>query len=560
MPTVQYKNLRKKFQTGLTFLKIVPLSVLSLFACSSPMEKKEPEKPNIVLILADDMGYSDIGCYGGEINTPNLDQLALEGIRFSQFYNAARCCPTRASLLTGLYPHETGFGFMDGNLGVPGYEGYLNDKCMTIAEVLKTANYETMMTGKWHLGDEPSHQPIQRGFDRFYGTLMGAGSYFDPASLMVDNTPVEANSPGYYYTDAISDTAVSFIQTHTERKTENPFFLYVSYTAPHWPLHAPEEAIEKYKGVYSKGWDSIRSERYERMVEMGLIKPDWKLSPGDSSIVAWDDEEHKKWRERSMEVYAAQVEIMDQGIGRIVSVLEKSGELENTLILFLSDNGGCAVELKNTDWLAKSGALPAQAPDGSPMRPNSNPAIMPGAADTYAAYGLPWANVSNTPFRRYKSETHEGGTATPFIAYWPSAIKKKNIIVDRPAHIVDVMSTCIEAAGINYPEFYREEKLNPLQGISLLPIFKGNEQPSHEILFWEHVGRKAVMQGKWKLVSLNRVDWELYDLEKDRTELNDLSEKYPEKVRELEKMYLEWAEQYGVLPYEEFVKARQRSN
>ena len=551
----------KQHMKKIAFLRksgIYSLCWIYFFLVAGQADGQTQVRPNIVIILADDMGYSDIGCYGGEIKTPNLDNMAANGIRFSQFYNAARCCPTRASLLTGLYPHETGFGFMDGNMGFPGYEGYLNDHCLTIAEVLKLGGYETMMSGKWHLGHKISHQPHDRGFDRFYGTLLGACSYFDPASLMKDSTPIKAGSPGYYYTDAISDTAVQFIKGHMAGNAEDPFFLYVAYTAPHWPLHAPEEIIQKYNGFYSKGWESIRSERYKRMIEMGLIDSSWQLSPSENGIVSWENEEHKHWRERCMQVYAAQVDAMDQGIGRIVAAIENAGQQENTLIFFLSDNGGCSNDMKDTGWLVKNGLLPEKAPDGRPMRPNSDPSIMPGDADTYAAYGLPWANASNTPFRKYKTFAHEGGIATPLIAHW-HGVTKKSAIIQQPAHIIDIMATCLDVAGVEYPQIYKGKQLKPLEGKSLIPLFRMEGQPIHDALYWEHIGKRAVRQGKWKLVSTNDGVWELYDLEKDRTELHDLSNDLPEKVQELEESYQNWAKKCGVQPYEVFIRARNRT-
>ena len=528
------------------------MAMCLVLACQ--LKEIKTDKPNIILILADDMGYSDIGCYGGEIQTPVLDGLAEKGIRFSQFYNAARCCPTRASLLTGLYQVETGIGWMVGNLGYPGYEGYLNQQCVTIAEALKRGGYRTYMTGKWHLGEEEFSRPITRGFDKFYGTLNGAGSYFNPESLMNDETPVSVESPEYYYTDAISDTAVQFIRKHNQEMEHDPFFMYVAYTAPHWPLHAPEKEIKRYDGVYENGWDDIREARYQRMIAMGLIDPEWDMTPRDNGVVPWEDEGNKEWRERSMQVYAAQIDIMDQGIGRIVDELKRSKQLDNTLIMFLSDNGGCSNELINPKWMK----LPDTAINGKPMKKGSNPSIMPGAPETYAAYGLPWANTSNTPFREYKIWTHEGGIATPFIAHFPKAIKSTNTIVHQPAHIIDVMATCLDVTGVAYPDSLDGNMIRPMRGKSLLPVFQGSELPVHneDILFWEHTGKRAARKGKWKIVSLSGKDWELYDMEKDRTELNDLSQDFPEKLQELANAYDQWAEENGVLSYEEWYEAR----
>lgn len=537
----------KRYFMGLLFITLIIL----LGSCN-----EKNQKPNIVLIMADDMGFSDIGCYGGEIETPTLDSLAKNGIRFSQFYNAARCCPTRASLLTGLYPVETGIGWMVGNLGYPGYEGFLNERCVTIAEALKEGGYQTYMSGKWHLGEQEFSQPITRGFDKFYGTLNGAGSYFNPKTLMNNQTPVLANNPGYYYTDAISDSAAQFIRDHLQHNKKNPFFLYVSYTAPHWPLHAPEEMIQKYDGVYDKGWDAIRQARYKRLVELGIINSEWEITPRDSDVRSWEKEENKNWRARCMQVYAAQIDIMDQGIGRIVNELKHSNQLDNTLIIFLSDNGGCSNELKSPGWLNLGDTIF----NGKPMQAGSDPSIMPGGPDTYASYGLPWANVSNTPFREYKIWTHEGGIATPFIAHFPKKINKTNTIVHQPAHIIDIMATFLDLADMNYPEMYNGNQIKPTKGKSLLPVFKGNNETIHnDFLFWEHTGKRAARKGKWKIVSLAGKDWELYNMEIDRTELNDLSLENPGILQELESAYDHWANNNGVLTYEEWLKARNRA-
>ena len=520
-------------------------------------EKENFKKPNIILIMADDMGYSDIGSYGAEIHTPNLDELAANGVRFSQFYNAARCCPSRASLLTGLYPVETGIGWMVGNLDYPGYEGYLNKQCVTIAEVLKAGGYKTYMTGKWHLGEQEFSQPLTRGFDEFFGTLDGAGSYFEPTTLTRNTTSIPVDTTGFYYTEAISDQADSYINKHFKNTTEDPMFMYVAYTAPHWPLHAPEADIKEYEGMYAKGWDSIREQRYERQLKMGLINNSWEMTPRDNKVDSWETAENKEWRERSMEVYAAQISIMDRGIGSIMKTLEKNGQLDNTLILFLSDNGGCSNELYNTSWMD----IPEVAINGKPMKANSNPGVMPGSADTYAAYGLPWANVSNTPFREYKIFTHEGGIATPFIAYYPNTIKEKNRIVHQPAHIIDVMATCLDVAGLQYPSEYNKSKISPLRGKSLMPVLKGSNAPVHkDILFWEHTGKRAARKGNWKIVSFSGKDWELYNMENDRTELHNVSAQNPDVLLELTAAYDAWAKETGVLPYEEWKEARNIKN
>jgi arylsulfatase len=380
-------------------------------------------KPNIVLILNDDMGYSDIGCYGGEIDTPNLDRLAANGLRFSQFYNTARCSPSRASLLTGLHPHQTGIGVLTYDFGPEGYSGDLSPRCVTIPEALKTSDYKTYMSGKWHVASnlvQPTASwPLQRGFDEFFGTIIGAGSFYDPNTLTRGNDNVEHEAKeddAFFYTDAISDQAVRYILDHQQRDAGTPFFEYVAYTAPHWPLHAHDSDIARYRGRFDKGWDALREERLQRLVASGLLDKAWHLTERDPTQPAWTHAEHRQWLLRCMEVYAAQIDRMDQGIGRIVDALEKTGQLDNTLIIFLSDNGACAEdipegvtvdELVNKLMIAKS-----HTRTGAPVQFGNNPARMPGPEDTYQSYGTAWANLSNTPFRLYKHWIHEGGIAT----------------------------------------------------------------------------------------------------------------------------------------------------
>jgi len=524
------------------------------------------QRPNIVLIMADDMGYSDIGCYGGEIHTPNLDALAAGGIRFTQFYNTARCCPTRASLMTGLYPHQTGVGHMMEDKGYDAYRGELNNRCVTIAEVLKQAGYSTYMAGKWHVTksikpDGDKHNwPCQRGFDRFFGTIHGAGSYYDPSSLTRDNTQVPPDGEDFYYTDAISDNAIKFVREHD---SDNPFFMYVAFTAPHWPMHALPRDVDKYKGRYDAGWDALRAERHKRMTEMGIVEKKWKITPRDSSVPPWEKAQDKEWYQRRMEVYAAMVDRLDQGVGRIVSELKKTDRFENTLILFLADNGGCAEEYGSAGPVKPDPSEPAVLKpmgkdelqtrmqpvvtrDGRPVRTGHG--VMPGPADTYIAYGKPWANASNTPFRLYKHWVHEGGISTPLIAHWPAHIKARGKLRHQPGHLIDVMATCVDVAQAKYPTEYKGHKITPMEGRSLLPAFD-NKSIEREAIYWEHEGNRAVRQGKWKLVSRHPGGWELYDLEADRTELTNLAEKYPEKVEQLKAMYESWAARCGVQPW-----------
>ncbi|MCC2671305.1 MAG: sulfatase [Armatimonadetes bacterium] len=529
-----------------------------------------PSRPNIVVIMADDMGYSDLGCYGGEIRTPNLDRLASGGLRFTQFYNAARCCPTRASLLTGLYPHQAGVGHMvDTPKPAPGYRGDLNRSSVTLAEVLKSSGYHTLMTGKWHvtpLNDSKANWPVQRGFERYYGTIHGAGSYFAPVSLTDGNTPIRATGD-FYYTDEVSEHAESWVKEYAPKT--DPFFMYVAYTAPHWPLHARESDVERYRGVYDQGWDALREQRRKRQVELGIVDPKWPLTPRDPLVPEWRSEMNKEWQARRMAVYAAQVDRMDRGIGRIMEALRKSGELDNTLVLFLADNGGCAEEV-GPRWAGAH--IPDATRDGRPVRKGNDRLISPGPEDTYCSYGLPWANASNTPFRLYKHWVHEGGISTPLIAHWPAGIargasalaappgaqtttlrgSRQGLLTDEPGHLVDLMSTVVAAAGAQYPAAFEGQPITPMEGKSLLPAFRGNSL-GPRVLYWEHEGNRAVRRGNWKLVSKYnpRVSqgWELYDLSADRTEMNNLAAQQPALVRELEALYDAWAARCGVLPW-----------
>ena len=488
--------------------------------------------------MADDMGFSDLGCYGSEIHTPNIDRLAAEGLRFTQFYNAARCCPTRASLLTGLYPHQAGVGGMTdprGDVNPPGpYQGYLNDNCVTIAEVLKAAGYTTLMAGKWHVGETRPHWPVDRGFDRYYGLISGAANYFDirktkfPHTVRrfaVDGKPYVPPAENFYITDAFTDNAVNFLDQYGRH--DKPFFLYLAYTAPHWPLHALPADIAKYKGRYLKGWDELRRERYRRMIKMGIIDPQWELSPRDTGAVPWDSVKDKELMDLKMAVYAAQIERMDYGIGKILAKLRQLGKEQNTLVMFLSDNGGCH----------ETGPL------GFDQRKNGLP---PGGVDSYMSYGQSWANASNTPFRLFKKYTHEGGIATPFIARWPAVIKQKGALTNQVGHVIDIMATCADVAAAGYPKRFKGKAVIPLEGKSLFDIFAGKTRQPHEYLYWEHRKHQAVRHGHWKLVAKKPGNWELYNLKEDRTELNNLADKYPEITRHLQVKYRQWADRVGV--------------
>ncbi|MFM7056401.1 MAG: arylsulfatase [Planctomycetota bacterium] len=546
------------------FCFVVALLSLSA-ACAAP------PRPGIVVILSDDMGFSDIGCYGGEISTPVLDGLAAGGVRFQSFYNTARCCPTRASLLTGLYPHQAGIGHMMDDRKLPGYQGNLKASTRTIAELLKPAGYHSYAVGKWHVTRHadaagPKHNwPLQRGFDHFYGTIHGAGSFFDPSSLVRDNTMIspfadpQYTPETYYYTDAIADHAVRFLQQHSEQHADAPFFLYVAFTAAHWPMHALPEDIRKYAGRYDAGYEPIRQARFDRAASLGLIAPRQPMSPG---AVDWSDVEDKRWEAAGMEVYAAMVDRMDQNIGKLTAELERQGRLQNTLILYLQDNGGCAEPMGRSGTpnhpdidrpaqptlpplppaaFAASGSVPAQTRDGFPVRMGRR--VMPGPADTYVAYGRGWANVSNTPFREYKHWVHEGGISTPLVAHWPAGQLAAGSITPTPGHLIDIAATCCELAGATVPE-----DQPPLAGISLLPILRGQPQ-QRDALYWEHEGNRAVRAGEWKLVARHRGPWELYRIDNDRVEAVDLAQQHPDVVQRLTELYEAWAKRNLVEPW-----------
>ena len=523
-----------------------------------------PNPPNILLVMNDDMGYSDIGCYGGEVRTPNLDRLAAHGIRFTQFYNTARCCPTRASILTGLHPHQVGVGWMTMmDLDEDGYRGDLNDTCVTIGEALKGAGYATCMSGKWHVSrhvapDGPRHSwPCQRGFDRYFGILGGASNYWQPRTLTRDNDPVDmASLPGdFFLTDAISDQAADYIREHAATHGDAPFFLYTAYTAPHWPLHAHEDDIRRYRGRFAAGWDRLREERLQRMRAMGILDASWPLTERDPTQPPWDETPDQAWQQRRMEVYAAQIDRMDQGIGRIVAALEETDRIDNTLILFLADNGACAEE-----FAAEVRPLPptyaagtTHTRDGRTVLRGNDPTVMPGPEDTYQSYGVPWANLSNTPFREYKHWVHEGGIATPLIAHWPSVIDDGGALRHHPGQLTDIMATCLDVAGADYPTRFNGHDIAPLEGTSLAPIF--HDQPNHkDALIWEHEGNKAVRRGPWKLVCKYPGEWELYDIVANRTETHDLAERHPEIVGELGAIHDAWAERCGVKSWEHMLE------
>lgn len=520
--------------------RLAAICIAAVFSLLGGTAEAAPAQPNIVLIMADDMGYSDLGCYGSEIATPNLDRLAGAGLRFSQFYNAGRCCPTRAALLTGQYSHQAGLGYMTADRGVPSYQGNLRDSCVTLAEVLRSAGYTTLMTGKWHVANRRDTWPNQRGFDRYYGTPTGGGVYFKENLLttrrgtpfLLDGENVDIPDD-WYVTDAFTDYAVQFVKEAA--KQERPFFLYVAHIAPHFPLQAKRADIDKYRGRYDIGWDALRERRYQRLIEQGLIKPSWKLSDRSPDAPSWDSltPEQRADMALRMAVYAAQVDCLDQNVGRLVDTLKETGRFDNTLILFLSDNGCSAEEIH-------SPGMPGRGVDE------------PGS---YLSAGLPWANAANTPFRMYKFFAHEGGISTPLIVHWPAGIKQPGRIVHEPCHVIDVMPTFLSVAAASYPERSRGTDVLPPEGVSLTPAFDDKSIRRDVPLCWEHEENRAVRFGKWKLVAKRGNPWELFDLEADRTETNDLAAAHPEKVSELTGLYESWAKRVGVLPWDE-VKQR----
>ncbi len=508
------------------------VSAAAIFSCTlfyaGTSPKEAAQRPNIIYIMADDMGYSDIGCYGGEVQTPHIDQLAANGIKLRNFYNNARCCPTRASLLTGQYPHTVGMGLMvtKANASVaPGhYQGYLNNSFPTIAETLQQAGYRTYMSGKWHVGEKEDYWPLKRGFQRYFGLISGASSYYeiipqekDVRRVVMDDTDFPIPDTGFYMTDAFTDHAVQFVNEHKQQHSNDPFFLYLAYTAPHFPLHAYEAEIAKYEKLYAEGWDTVRAKRYERMQESQLVNERYLLTARPNTITEWANVTDKKTWVRKMAVYAAMIDRMDQNIGRLISTLKKNGQYENTLILFISDNGGSS---ENVD-----------------RRNFNDPSKKIGEKGSYVSYDMPWANVSNTPFRKYKKFLHEGGIISPCIIQWPAQIKPREGYIDEPAYITDLLPTGLELAGI-VPK--------NLPGKSLSWCWTG-VKPAPRTYYWEHAGNRAIRKGNWKLVrDLEDADWELYDLSKDPVEINDLAAANPERVQEMIKEYQAWAIKNGV--------------
>ena len=517
-----------------------------------------PPKPNVILILVDDMGFSDLGVTGSEIGTPNIDGLARNGVLLSAMYNCARCCPTRASLLTGLYPHSAGVGHMGADLGTPAYQGFLRNDSVTIAEVLRAGGYSTLMAGKWHVGgdfmarevdswrvgevDHPT--PRQRGFDRFYGIVDGVTNFFSPHFMLEDESRVEMFPDDFYFTDAITDRAIGMVE---EAVTDDrPFFLYLAHAAPHWPLHAHREDIARYDGVYDKGWDAIRTARHEEMNGRGVLKSNWKISPRDEQAPSWRDIRLTDWEASRMAAYAAMVDRMDRSIGRLLAALKRLEQYDDTLILFLSDNGGCAEFMAEDGW---AGFFPDRTNDGRRIVMGNVPNLRPGSALTYQSYDKPWANVSNAPFRLFKHYVHEGGISTPMIAHWPRRIAGGEV-AHEACHVVDVLPTVLEATGSPYPTELGGHEIQPLQDESFLGLLKGAQWSRQQPIYFEHEGNCAVRQGRFKLVRKYGCDWELYDMDADRTELNDLAGTNEPLETSLLNAYGEWAEISGVLEWD----------
>jgi len=527
-------------------------SIFFLFMCLIggqifAQNAKQNKRPNIILILADDMGFSDIGNFGSSIQTPVLDQMAAKGLKMTNFYNASRCCPTRASLMTGLFQHQAGVGDMVNTRPQPAYQGYLNKNCITIAEALKSGGYATFMAGKWHIGQAKENWPTRRGFDHYFGLIDGANSYFEnrpyrPNQKLTIALDEQEYIPAkdYYSTNAYTDFAIKFIEE--KKNPDQPFFLYLAYQAPHWPLHALPQDIAKYKGTFMKGWDVLRQERFEKQKQLGIISKDEKLSPRDANVPDWNsltEKEKENWDEK-MAVYAAMVDRMDQNIGKLKAKLKELGQEDNTVFMFLSDNGASSEDIDGPGFSN-------EILEASKM-PSSNP-------KSFTAYEYEGANVSNTPFRSFKHWEYEGGTATPFIAYGPKWIQPQ--LSRQPAHIIDVMSTCLDLAKISYPKIYNGKQITPTTGLSLVPIFQKKNRNGHDALYFEHEGNRAIRQGDWKLVSeYPENQWHLYHLTNDRAEQNNLAKKYPDQVKKMTDLYEKWAIYIGVIPFADLDKKR----
>jgi arylsulfatase len=499
-------------------------------------------RPNVVVILADDLGYSDIAAFGGEIDTPHLDRLAGRGVRMSSYYFTPRCSPSRAALLTGRHPHSTGIGVLTTNNSPKGYPGSLSLDVPTLAERLQDHGYTSGLFGKWHLASEfvtPSPTwPTRRGFDQFRGILPGATSFYQPPLVQQETrVPQDEMGDDFYFTDDITASGARFIREHAE----DPFFLYMAYTAPHWPLQAREHEIAKYRARFRAGWTRLREERLARLREIGLVESVDEI-PATQATPGWSDEE-AEWQVERMAVYAAQVESLDRGVGELLDALEQTGQADDTIVIFSSDNGGCAEELTPGMSAFNELVCPRTTPDGRPVAIGNDPSIMPGSNVTYQSYGRDWATVSNTPFRMWKRWVHEGGISTPFIVSWPGGgVPTGGDISHSTGHIVDIVATVMDAVGGEHDT----------EGTSLLEAWRNPaETYDSSPMFWEHVGNAAVRRGRWKLVREWGSPWELYEIAVDRGESRDLARELPELVNELAELWQNWADTHGVIPWED---------
>jgi arylsulfatase A-like enzyme len=509
------------------------VAIMSLCAAllAWPISSAAAARPNVVLILADDMGFSDPGCYGGEIQTPHLDRLAAEGVRFSQFYNCALCGPSRAALMTGLPPHR---------VGITRWTGLLNERCVTLFELLKPAGYATCAVGRLDMVTaETWHDPqnIARYVDRFFGTTghQGPGNYFEDVrntAFYRDGEPYSIPDGGYK-TDLITDFATQFIR---EADSSQPFLLYMAHYAPHWPLHAKPEDIARYRDLYRMlGWDQVRASRLNRLIDSGVVPAGTHLAPRDERARPWEQAKSQDWEAERMAVYAAQIDCLDQNIGRVMQALHEKGVADNTLVLFLSDNGAAdtsagPLDKPNQTWRS----------DGVPTRVGNRPEIWPGAADTFVTAGPAWACAANTPFRGHKQGNFEGGIASPLIAWWPNGIRDRNRISPEMCHITDITATVLEVAGVDYPAEFAGRTPSPTTGRSLLPLLQGNDWEGQATLCWSTSGSRAVREGQWKLVSAPGGPWELYDLSRDRAEQNNVADANPQRVARMAKTFEDW--------------------
>lgn len=530
---------RKRLSLFHRFAASLVVWAIPVAFCLFATPGKATAKPNIVVIMVDDMGFSDIGPYGSEVPTPHLDALAEGGVKFSQFYNTGRCCPTRASLLTGLYSHQAGIGWMTADQGEAGYAGRLNDQCVTIAEVLGGAGYFTAMTGKWHVGFEHGVTPWGRGFDRSLN-LPAGGLHFSNQTGSKGNSKLYLNgevvakddaqfSPPWYGSDLWTEQGLKFVDEAIA--DDKPFFWYLAHVAPHFPCMAPEETIARYRGKYMQGWDKLREERYARQIESGLIDASWELEPRPHDVPAWDSltAEQQTRYDDMMAIYAAMLEEVDKNIGKLVAGLKARQQLDNTLILFLSDNGGNAETGVNGKYNGDH----------------------PGDPHSDVFIGKCWAHLNNTPFRKYKHFNHEGGIASPLIAHWPASIQPQAASdwITTPTHLIDIMATCVDLGQATYPTQYKGHSIKPAPGQSLAPLLTGDGKFAQRTLYWEHEGNAALRVEDRKLVRQGSAGaWELFDLRADRTEQHDLAADHADEVTALSKQWRAWANSSNVLP------------